>query len=446
MMVNMNKTAPILTATVAAALILGGCSGSGSSPASPTTVASVSADTLQMNVGTANLAGTLGTNVAVTYRQVAGQTDPGGSAVLVSSPTLTVPNNLTGTAGGADSFGATILTGPASGELGTKQMLSLTQAPGATGSSTFGIDGGAFGLGLEPFNYVAPLGSAGVTGTPANVVPYPVPVYDPLGGSPANGTGTNPNSFIPAGGPPAFNLAGNVAATQAGFNGISEGLDVFALAPAVGTYTVGVSVPANTGTVTATASAAITTLAPLPLFAPPVATLAASGALTVTYVLPAGVTEAYIQVTDYGPTVVQGSALGTSCVTGADGAPASLASPVYYTIQVTSSGTSTLPAGSICTAALNTTANAAASDGDAFVVQGVGFDYPAFEASYPSSLGKPAPSLTGSARGTQADLTVSAAAVYNSPIGSTAPVVVAGTAGFPVEPAGYVRRASSLRR
>jgi hypothetical protein len=445
MMVNMNKTAPILTAAAAAALILGGCSGSGSSPASPTSVASLSADTLQMNVGTANLAGTLGTNVAVTYRQVAGQTDPGGSAVLVSSPTLTIPNTLTGAAGGGDSFGSTILTGPASGEVGKNAMTSLTQAPGATGTSTFGIDGGAFGLGLEPFNYVAPLGSAGVTGTPANVVPYPVPLYDPLGGSPVNGTGTNPNSFIPAGGPPAFNLAGNVAATQAGFNGISEGLDVFVLAPAVGTYSLGVSVPANTGTITATATAAISNLAPLPLFAPPVATLAASGALTVTYVLPAGVTEAYIQVADYGPTVSQGSAQGTSCVTGADGAPASLASPVYYTVEVTASGTSTLPAASICTAALNSAvaANTVPSDGDAFVVQGVGFDYPAFEASYPSSLGKPAPSLTGSARGTQADLTVSAAAVYNSPVGSTAAVIVPGTAGFP---AGFARRASSLRR
>jgi hypothetical protein len=443
MMVNMNKTAPVLTAAVAA-MVLAGCSGSGSNPTTPQTVASISADTLQMNVGTANLAGTLGTNVAVTYRQAAGQTDPGGSAVLVSSPTLTIPGALAGPAGGADSFGSTILMGPSAGEIGTHAMTSLTQAPGATGSSTFGIDGGAFGLGIEPFNYVAPLGSAGVTGVPANVVPYPVPLYDALGGSPVNGTGTNPNSFIPAGGPPAFNLAGNVAATQAGFNGISEGLDVFAIAPTVGTYTLGVSVPANTGTVTASATSAITSLVPLPLFAPPTAVLSATGALTVTYVLPAGVTEAYIQVADYGPTVLQGTSLGASCVMGADGAPASLASPIYYTVEVTASGSTTLPAADqICTAAQNTTANGAASDGDAFTVQGVGFDYPAFEASYPSSLGKPAPTITGSARGTQSDVTISAANVYNVPAGVA--VIVPGTAGFPVAPAGYVRRASSKR-
>ena len=440
---KMNKQVPVLTAGLAA-LILAGCSGSGTSPQSPQTVANISADTLQMNVGTANLAGTIGTNVAVTYRQAAGQTDPGGSAVLVSSPTLTIPNTLTGTAGGADSYGSTILTGPASGELGTHVMTSITQAPGATGAATFGIDGGAFGLGIEPFNYVAPLGAAGVTGKPANVVPYPVPLYDTLGGSPANGAGTNPNSFIPGGGPPAFNLAGNVAATQAGFNGISLGLDVFALAPAVGTYTLSVPVPTfSNGTPTATASSAMTTVVPLPAFAPPVAVLAASGALTLTYVLPAGVTEAYIQVTDYGPTVLQGTSLGTSCVMGADGAPASLASPVYYTAEVTASGTTTLPAGSICTAAQNTTANGGASDGDAFTVQGIGFDYPAFEASYPNSLGKPAPTLTGSSRGTQSDITISAAAVYNVPAATA--VVVPGTAGFPVAPAGTVRRASSLR-
>jgi hypothetical protein len=445
MMVKMNKTAPILSAGIAA-MILGGCSASGSNPKSPQTVANIAASTLQMNVGTANLAGTTGTNVAVTYRQAAGQTNPGASAVLVSSPTLTVPNVLHAPAGMADAFGSTIATGPAPAEIGTSSMTSTSQLPNATGSTTFGNDGGAFGLGIEPFNYVAPLGQAGVTGAPANVVPYAVPLYDALGGSPANGTGTNPNSFIPGGGPPAFNLAGNVAATQAGFNGISEGLDVFALAPAIGTYSLSVAVPGNTGTVTATATAAISTLVPLPLFTKPTATVATSGALTLTYVLPAGVTEAYIQVTDFGPTVVQGSgssaALGTSCV------GASLASPVYYTVEVTASGTTTLPAtaagGPICSAAANTTASGGASDGDAFTVQGVGFDYPAYEASYPNSLGKPAPTLTGSGASHQADVTISAAAVYNIP--ATTAVLVPGIAGFPVAPAGFARKASSVIR
>lgn len=431
---NMNKTAPILTAGIAA-IILGGCSSSGSNPKAPSTVANISSSVLQMNVGTANLAGTAGTNVAVTYRQAAGQTNPGASAVLVSSPTLTVPAALAGPAGAADSFNSTIATGPAAAEIGTTSMTSTSQLPNATAVTTFGNDGGAFGLGIEPFNYVAPIGNAGVTGKPANVVPYPVPLYDKLGGSPANGTGTNTNSFIPGGGPPAFDITGNVAATQAGFNGISEGLDVFAIPPAVGTYALSVAVPGNNGTVTATASAAISSIAPLPLFAPPAATLAASGALTLTYVLPAGVTEAYIQVTDFGPTVVQtggaSPALGTSCV------GASLASPVYYTVEVTASGTSTLPAGSICNAAANTTATGAASDGDAFTVQGVGFDYPAYEASYPNSLGKPSPTLTGSGASHQADVTISAATVYNVP--AAAAVVVPGTAGFPVKPAGSAR-------
>ena len=177
---NMNKTAPVLTAGLAA-MVLAGCSGSGVSPQSPQTVANISASTLQLNVGTANLAGTLGTNVAVTYRQAAGQTNPGASAVLVSSPTLTVPNVLHAPGGTADSFGSTIATGPGPTEIGTSAMTSTSQLPNATGSTTFGVDGGAFGLGLEPFNYVAPLGQAGVTGKPANVVPYAVPLYDALG-------------------------------------------------------------------------------------------------------------------------------------------------------------------------------------------------------------------------------------------------------------------------
>jgi hypothetical protein len=410
----MQKVASALTACAVAA-VMAGCAQGGNSVVAPHT-ASIPSDVLQMNVGTANLFGlSTGTNVAVTYRQPGGALNPGASAVLVSSPTLTLPHALAGPAGTPDGFGATIVGGPASGEVGTVSMTSLSQAPGVAGSATFGNDGGAFGLGIEPFNYVAPLGKAGVAGG-----------------------GTDPNQFIPGGGPPAFSLAGNTAATLAGFNGVSEGLDVFEVPPAVGTYTLTVNVSTNTVTVPpATATAAITSAAPLPAFVAPVPVLAGTtGGATAAVVLPAGVTEAYIQFTDYGSTTI--TAAGPPAVQATSCVGATNATPVYYTVVIKASGTATLPAGSLCTAAQNTTANAGtATDGDAFTVQAIGFDYGAFEASYPNSLGASAPSLAGAGGSHQADVTVSSAGVYNQLSGG--PALSAGAL-----PAGALRARAAM--
>ena len=233
----------------------------------------LSANVLQMNVGTANIFGdtapVAGINVAVTYRQ-SGSANcyAGASGALVNTPTLTIPQTLAGAGATADGFGATIVTGPGPAEIGTKVMTAIPQTVAATNNlaaaQTFGDDGGAFGLGLEPFNYAGALGTAGVNGSPASIIPYQVPLYDAID----RGGGTDPNQFIPAGGPPAFCAANgivgcNQAGTYVGFNGVSEGLDVFEIAPAVGTYSLSVLVPANTGAVTASASATMTSAATL---------------------------------------------------------------------------------------------------------------------------------------------------------------------------------------
>jgi hypothetical protein len=84
------------------------------------------------------------------------------------------------------------------------------------------------------------------------------------------------------------------------------------------------------------------------------------------------------------------------------------------------SGNSGAP--SICSSAQNTAANTVANggtgatlDGDAFTVQLIGFDYPAYAASYPNSLRNPAPALVGGAG--QDDITISSAATYAQPGG-----------------------------
>jgi hypothetical protein len=396
-----------------------GPSNGANSPA-PTNIAKTSSNKLQLAVGTANLYGgtaaaATGLNVVATYRQGAGNTAPGDSGAAVDSPTLTLPNALPAAAGTADGFDATIATGPSAAEAGTDAMTSTSQT--GSNATTFGIDGQVSGLGIEPFNY-------NQLGTPYNEAPYPLPVYDPVSGDP---------NQLPAawGGPPAFDIlkdgespVGN-GDVPAGTAGISTGIDVFEGVSAVpsGTYSVSVSLPANTGTVAQGVSfslpAALTTL---PNFTPPVPTadVTGDGGATFAVTLPAGVTEAYIEVVDVGPGPYGATGVeSASCNSAGDGQVnangAANDSPIYYTIEVTASGTATLgpaagPGGapSLCNAETNTTANSGtATGGDAFIVEGIGFDYPAYESSYPNSSGNPSPAIVG-ANGSD-DITVSAA-------------------------------------
>jgi hypothetical protein len=411
----MKNIAAFLTAAVAA-LMLAGCSGSGVNPQSPTRVCNLAANVLQMNVGTANLFGlSTGTNVAVTYRQSASANCyAGNSGTLVNTPTLTVASTIAGPAGAADGFGSTILTGPAAAEIGGHALTSIAQDPASTNNlaatASFGDSGGAFGLGLEPFNNTTALGGAGVNNTPASVFPYPVPLYD--------AATPDINSFTPGGGPPAFNPLNNAAATMGGFNGISEGFNVFAFAPPVagGAYSLSVLVPANTGAVTSMATSTMTSSALLPTLAAPVPTYnAATGVLSFpAQVFLGNITQEYIEVVDIGPSMG-----GVSCI------GATPANPVYYTTVLTAAGVPTpIPAPGLCSAAANTTASGGtATDGDEFGEYLIGLDYNWYGASYTGitgvgGSGVPAPSLVGTSPSHQADITISPLVEFTLPGGN----------------------------
>jgi hypothetical protein len=436
------KTTSRLITFGAIAFALVGC-GSSTTPTTPST-ANLNANTIEFAVGTVNLFGTANgaLNVAVAYRQPNGK-----SATLLNSPTLTLPSAITVAASAIPaSYDAcsTVLRGPAAGE--TTSMTSSSQNPGTTAVTTFGQSGGVFGLGIEPFNAQAqadctPAGIS-ATGVPFQVPPYPVPLYDARDGAPSIAPGvtgaysgnTDPNLFVPWGGPPAFSLidSGNDSVVgnshyPTGTKGISEGLDVFQGVAAVagGAYSLSINVPATnggtTGGVTQTASftlpAALTNLgnATAPAFVPD-----ASGGGTFAFVMPAGATQAYLQITDYGPdntgtVACNGSGTGdTNSAVGNGGGNA-----IYYTIEATASGTLTLPdaigpggAPSVCTAALNTAANGGtATDADEIAIQVIGFDYDAFDATYnnanPSSLTNATPKLFGTTGA--ADMTISPA-------------------------------------
>lgn len=397
---------------------------SGANAPGPTHVANVGNNVLQVAVGTANIYGDLGgaepagINVMTTYRQGSGNTAPGDSGAAVDSPTFTLPNALTAPAGtpvgapdGTQTDNTTIFTGPAPAEEDTNAMTSTSQTVGATNATTFGISGQVSGLGFEPFNY-------GNLGSPDMGAPYPVPVYDPAGDA----------NQLPAawGGPPAFDLLHNGESpvgngdVPGGTAGISMGLDVFdAVTPvAGGTYSLTVSLPANTGTVSSTKSFSLPSpYTVLPAFTPPVPTADASGdgGATFAYTLPAGVTEAYIEIVDFGPGPFGAGATASASCNGSKAA-----APVYYTIEVTASGTATLgpaagPGGapSLCTVAQNTAANSGtATSSDLFTVQGIGFDYPAYEASYPNSSGNPSPAILGG--NGEDDITISSSPAFQT--------------------------------
>jgi hypothetical protein len=177
--------------------------------------------------------------------------------------------------------------------------------------------------------------------------------------------------------------------------------------------------------------------------------------VTAVVALPAGVTEAYIQLTDFGPTATDPTSGNqvASCVGAGSGSATSNGSfPVYYTVVIRASGTATFPAGSVCTAAQNAAfptnvTNGDASDGDAFTVQAIGFDYGAYEASYTGisgigGLGVPNPSLAGSGSTHQADVTISSQGLFNQPIGGG----LLNGAGGAVLPASARRVGGSLIR
>jgi hypothetical protein len=426
-----NNIKTILTSG-ALAFALAGC---GASPnAAVPNQATVSANVLQFIAGTANLYG-LGTglNVVTTYRQPTGALNPGASGTLTNSPTLSLPAAIPGAlSGGAAGAGydasSSILTAPAPGE--TRSMTSTSQAPlTSCALTTFGQSGGVFGLGIEPYNAAAQADCtpAGITatGTPFQVAPYPVPLYDTA--SPSFAAGADPNQFVAWGGPPAFTNGGLTTSPvgnsnfPAGTAGVSEGIDVFAgIAPvAGGAYTLTVSVPANTGTTTQSATSTLpAALLVLGAAVSPLYTsdAAADGGGTFAVTMPVGASEAYVQITDYGPTTAgaascNGSGTGDTIAKVGNG----VGKAVYYTLVVTASGAATLPPAlgpggtpSLCTAAQNTKTNGAATPADQVVIQLVGFDYDLYHASYPLSLGNPTPTI-GRPGGSSDDITISPA-------------------------------------
>lgn len=420
---------------VTTCVVLCACSagGTGGPPITSVNPGSSSYSALQFAVGTANLygSGDVGLNVVSTFRQ----TD-GASATGVNTPAITGPFGITAAAVPADAglpdpYTTAVNGGPSYEEIqtggasiaGTPQTVlpgtpecdgngapspfTACQAGIAPNASSFGQSGGVFAMGLAPYNSVA------ATGQSYSYAPYAQPFY------PAT---THP-VFVPWGGPPAFDPFGDGMGERDGvgaingvdsfnepyFLGVAEGITVFdGVTVRTGQYklNVAISTVSNGGAVSTqnvSATASLPSLAVLPAISTPALSPDANGdgGATFTMSLPPGVSEAYVQIVDYGPGGGPNNG-GATNVSNCQGARGTAFAPVYYTIHIanaasasyqlppsigpnlaTSGGANTKqPSPTLCTAKQNTAAAGGTSTpADDFVVQAIGFDYPIYQAA-----------------------------------------------------------------
>ncbi len=355
-------TRTLAIAALGGLIVLPACTAGNSAFEPPRTIAPLTSNKLQFQVGTANLNGTLGLNTVVTYRA-----DTGLSALLDSTPVITLPFTNTGATGSNTDAGTNHISGspqPANG---------VAAVP-----TTFGTAVGAFAYGFLGVNSATTGANNSLFyGPTSNPGQFGSPYYAPAAGTVAQrpfyiGPG---NPFLPT-----------LPPTGTNYVGAPSGFTTFYMAPTTGTYSLSVGLSGTSTPVpTYTATTTMTTITPLGLMGTPVYVSDGAGGGTVTVTIPPGVTETGIFITDR-------------------------TQLTYYTLFIRGTGvqTATLPAGSIPAT-------------DTLRIIAVGFDYPAFEAA-PIGANPPAAPLinntgtpctfnaTNSTCTGQADLTESNAA------------------------------------
>jgi hypothetical protein len=383
---------------VLAGAMLSGCATNGASQIPSTTTANLNSNVLQLAVGTARIGqdNTVGLNVVATLRQANGLT-----GVLADQPTLTGPFTVPAGMFGAYSsskYGANV-------DAGKGQISGSPQEPRNNQNlvnSTLGTFTGVTASGFGPFNSDQTTTSIGAyyPGIPNNSTGngFTYSNYDygsilAADGTTAfaiNGDPTQPLPFFSADpfdylvGPPAVPFF-NDGTFPSAFAGYLPGFEVFEVAPVAGSYNLSaVAQAANVAPVTYKASATLASATPL---GPTTVTFTPSnGGGSGQVVVPAGVTETEVFITD--------ATAGT-----------------FYTVgPLTGTGTVnfTLPgnlgpcAGTGCQNGSG--AKPSIASGDTWYAAAVGYDYPAFESEPPGNKSQK-PTIVGS--NGQADITMS---------------------------------------
>ncbi len=465
--VSLRSIASRVTTAGSIAALLTGCTTGGTAfapPVQPTNVAKSAK--LQLAVGTATIGynggAALGTNFVVTFRGA-----DGNNATGANTPTLTGPpgfsfgpnlgnsNSITGVlpsqfteaaqnssqpspypypASYGEGFGP--FTGAFGYGFSSNNTVSNTvsqtiEAIGSGKGVCFGIavvgfspnveastgvpalNGGNSGN-LPPTNVVhsAALGLPIPSGQTGNAMFNNCPYYADSGASPFN-DGTFPVNYY--GGPPAWPSAQGYG-NPGYFLGYPLGFTDFAERPVAGTYSLDVAYATSADYSTyghATATATLNHATGLPPFAGPTLTVNSDGSGVVAVDVPAGVTEAVVMVRTADCDLVR----TFNSILQADNYAVVVRSPgrqlVTFSSNLGPPDGSGQPKHTFCTnadlAAANATLKAEgypAVPSASFtpLVTAVGFDYPAYEASYPFDLTS-APTIVNGAG--QADVTTS---------------------------------------
>jgi hypothetical protein len=381
------KRSIVVIAFLAMLPVFAACGGGGSSEPPVTQVNPAASTLLQFSVGIATIAFNgghsvaFGLNTVETLRQADGL-----SGTLYNVPRIVGPSNFV--------VGTSTLTGnpvlAAGSDAGSNHITwaTLNQSlwtgpPRELKASSTGV----FGYGFCPCNS----DGGPSNGTPALYQAFNLPVY-----------GNDEKVYY--GGPPAF-PAEDPTVTGLGFLGYSLGFTDFAVQPKIGSYRLDVAVPPNfiqPGNPTPTpnpgnptpqpgapitATAQLVSLNSLPLFANPTFVADGKGGGTVGIVVPHGAIEAIVVVRAVG-----GSGTG-SCVN-------EHLNDQFYTLVTRHTGATTLALAD----SLGADASRTLCPQSSYEVYAAGFDYPAYEDSYPQNLSI-APSIA-SPNG-QADVTTS---------------------------------------
>ena len=410
---------PRATLTCAVVALLAGCS-TGQVGVSPqvSSASSATVFTLKFAVGTATMqsasgASVIGLNTVATFRQPNAQ-----NATASNTPTLSGP---------ASFAGMHSITGITPGQLAAaaaNAASGIAYKPAA--DQIFGTAMGVYGDGFDQLNLIdiqtyaqafpslagfgydgcAPSLNDGVGQTVNGqtqgfeYTPVPLQVAEPCP------QGVSP--IVPQtayyGGPPAWPSPQGYG-LPTGFVGYPLGFTDYAdVKPVAGVYRLDVAYSTN-GIATAyahvDASAKLANVTPLPALAAPVVVPQNDGSGLVSINVPAGVTEAIVLVND------------DSCQLQTSG----IATQRYFALLTRQIGPQTLllssklgppdatgkPTDTFCTAADDALPNA--STNHRLTASAVGFDYPAFEASYPQSK-TPSPTIANALG--QADVTTAA--------------------------------------
>lgn len=358
----------IAVAVLGGLIALPACSSNQAAVEPSKSIANLSANELQFQVGTANYAGTTFLNTVVTFRQ------PNGlSAMLVSTPSIALP--FTNTAPAIVPGGTCPVCVIVAGDDSGKPQITGTQIQNngviPTDPRSFPQSVGAFAYGFLASNATTTGGNnSSFYPSTSNPNPNAVPptigqlaIRQPIYGAAVAPAVTQRAFYVGAPFAPNF-FDGSLGTT---FNGYPSGFTTFALTPTVGTYSLTVGLPnASTPVPNFVATTTLASLATLPVMATPVFTPDGNGGASFTAVVPAGVTESALFIRDLAP---------------------SGATIFYYTIVTHGAGPQTFtlppnigPAANGAAAVAGGTGNRTLVAGDTVSFVLVGFDYAAMEA------------------------------------------------------------------